>query len=393
MGSYFNFEEEGIGEKKPKKKRNLKKLILMIALLVIVGGVVLFFAITGCSRAPKADIAPDVETVTVTDSCGREVEIPKEITRVAPSGATAQMVLETIAPEKLVGLSASFSTNQRKFFPEEQWYMPTFGQFYGSKSTLNMETLIAEDPQIIIDIGDKKITHKADMNSIQRQTGIPTIFIETSMDTFPDAYRQLGEILGHEAEGEEMAEYVEKTINTARANAEKIPEKDRKSVMYGTSSTGLACNAEGSVQADVIETVGAANAIKVPEDEITNAGGGSLVNMEEVYNAEPDVIIFTEGGPYSRIREGGSEWAELKAVKNGEYYEIPGLPYCWMSGPPSINRILGIWWLGNLLYPEVYDVDMVEKAQEFYKLFYRYDLSEQEAKQMMANSVFDKKGQ
>ena len=72
---------------------------------------------------------------------------------------------------------------------------------------------------------------------------------------------------------------------------------------------------------------------------------------------------------------------------NGRYYEIPGLPYDWMSYPPSVNRVLGIWWLGNLLYPELYDYDMVQVAQEYYRLFWHYDLTEEEARQMLSRST------
>lgn len=39
-----------------------------------------------------------------------------------------------------------------------------------------------------------------------------------------------------------------------------------------------------------------------------------------------------------------------------------------------MNRVLGIWWLGNLLYPELYDYDMAQVAQEYYGLFWHYDL-------------------
>ncbi len=56
----------------------------------------------------------------------------------------------------------------------------------------------------------------------------------------------------------------------------------------------------------------------------------------------------------------------LTAVRSGDYYEIPNLPYDWMSSPPSVNRVLGVWWLGNLLYPELYDYDMIAVAQEFF---------------------------
>jgi len=40
-----------------------------------------------------------------------------------------------------------------------------------------------------------------------------------------------------------------------------------------------------------------------------------------------------------------------------------------------MNMILGVWWLGNLLYPEVYDYDMTAKTQEIYKVFWNYDMT------------------
>ena len=80
-------------------------------------------------------------------------------------------------------------------------------------------------------------------------------------------------------------------------------------------------------------------------------------------------------------------FAMLTAVQQGRYYEIPGLPYDWMSSPPSVNRVLGIWWLGHLLYPELYDYDMVQVAREYYGLFWHYDLTEEEARQMLSRST------
>lgn len=365
-----------------ERKKVMKRIIAIILCMVLVCGLL---TVSGCSDTSTAQNMEDVETYIFTDSCGREVEIPKNITRVAASGSTAQMVLATIAPDLLVGLSSSFSTAQLKYFDESLWYLPTFGQFYGSKANLNIESLAAEEPQIIIDIGDKKDTHKQDMKTIQRQTGVPTIFIEATLDTFPEAYRTLGKVLGREEAGEEMAAYIEKTIEMADTNSQLIADEDRKTVFYGTTSTGLSCNASGSIQSDVIDAIGAVNAIQVPEDEITNSGGGTLINLEELYNADPDVIILTVGGPYDSLAEGG--WKDLNAVKNGDYYEIPNEPYCWMSGPPSINRILGIWWLGQLVYPEIYnDYDMVEVAQEFFSLFYHYELSVEEAEELLTNS-------
>jgi iron complex transport system substrate-binding protein len=311
--------------------------------------------------------------------------MPETITKIAPSGSTAQMFLLTLAPEMMVGLSADPSTAQRPYYPESMWYLPTFGQFYGSKSTLNMEALMEAKPQLVIDVGDKKTTIREDMASIQKQTNIPTVFYEATLEQMPHAYRELGKILGKEEEAEELAAFVEKTLAMAEEKSAMIAEEDKKTVMYGTGATGLAVNADESSQSQVLDLIGANNAI-IP-DTVTDRGGGTTINMESVYTADPDIILFTEGGPYDEVKT--NEWSEVRAIREDNYYEIPGQPYCWMSSPPSVNMVLGVWWCGQLVYPDVYnDYDMVEIAQEYYKLFWHYDLSEEEAKEMMANSIY-----
>lgn len=339
--------------------------------------------LAACGKKQGYDPLEGVKTRVVTDSAGRQVEIPADIRRVAPSGSTAQMILMPIAYDLLAGLASSPSAAQMPYFPEEVRYLPTFGQFYGSKANLNMESLIDARPQIIIDLGDKKDSIADDMDRIQKQTGIPTVFIEANLDDMAAAYRTLGDILNRSDMAESLAQFIEKTVSMARENSAKIPENQRLSVLFGTGSTGLACNAAGSVQADVIDLVGAVNAI-IPQ-EVSNRGGGTTVSLEEVYAVEPDVILLSTGGPYDTLAQG--EWAGLQAVQSGKYYEIPGLPYDWMSSPPSVNRVLGIWWLGNLLYPELYDYDMVQVAREYYGLFWHYDLTEEEARQMLSRST------
>ena len=69
--------------------------------------------------------------MVITDSAGREVEIPKNIQRIAPSGPLAQIVLYTVAPDKLVGWSIDLSDAQKEYIPEKYWDLPVFGQFYG----------------------------------------------------------------------------------------------------------------------------------------------------------------------------------------------------------------------------------------------------------------------
>ncbi len=362
------------------------KVYLIRAAAFVLMLCVLLFCCTSCGNEYSYDPLEGVETIEFTDSVGRTVEVPAEITRIAPSGATAEMILMTIAPEYLVGLSSSPSTEMRKYYPEEMWYLPTFGQLYGSKSTMNLESLISAQPQIIIDLGNEKTTSSSDMNSVQKQTGIPTVFIEADLENMAEAYRTLGKLLGKEERAEELATYIEETLAMAEENSAQISEEDVLTVLYGTGTSGLACNASGSIQSEVIDVVGCENAIQVSAYEVVDSGGGTEVSLEEVYTLDPDVIILGQPGPYDTLAD--SEWSELTAVKNGRYYEIPNEPYDWMSSPPSVNKVLGIWWLGAVCYPEIYDYDMVEVATEFYDLFWNYELSEEEALEFMANSVY-----
>ncbi|MDR1362495.1 MAG: hypothetical protein LBJ35_00385, partial [Spirochaetaceae bacterium] len=73
--------------------------------------------------------------------------------------------------------------------------------------------------------------------------------------------------------------------------------------------------------------------------------------------------------------------------KTGAYYEVPDGPYNWMGGPPSINRYLGMLWLGKILYPEYASYDLYAEVKEYYRLFYGYELSRAKFDQLTAHSL------
>lgn len=323
------------------------------------------------------------QTRIFTDSCGREVEIPSQIDRIAPSGPMAQMVLFSLTPDKMVGWSATLSESAADYIGEKYASLPVYGQFYGKNANLNIEALAAADPQVIIDIGEAKEGVEEDMDGIQEQTGIPTLFIEAELDTMGDAYRLLGDLLGAEESAEALASYCEETVETAKEKAASIPEDQLVTVYFGEGETGLETNPKGSLQADVIDLVGGVNVAEM--DKVTSSGGNEI-NMEQLLLWDPDVILFGPNSVYASV-ESDPLWADVRAIQDGKFYEVPEGPYNWMNRPPSVNRIIGIRWLGNLLYPDLYQYDMVAEAQEFYKLFYHYDLTEDQAKALLANST------
>ena len=318
------------------------------------------------------------ETVSFTDNSGRVVEIPATIDRVAPSGAVATMFLSAFAPEKMCTVSGSPSKEQMEYLPEELASLPETGQMYGSKATLNLEELLASGAELVIDLGDFKDGIQEDLDALQAQIGIPVIFIEANMESMASAFRTLGKVLSMEERGEALGAFVDETMAMAAENKGKI--KDKVSVMYTTTADGLGTNAKGSTQAQVLEIVGAENAIVV--ENVSDKGGGNQINLETAMMADPDVIIFTEESIYNDVAV-LSGWKEMTAVKNGSYYMVPTMPYNWLGNPPSMNMLIGVWWLGNLLYPEYYSYSMVDKARKIYSLLWGYDLSVEEAETML----------
>jgi iron complex transport system substrate-binding protein len=91
----------------------------------------------------------------------------------------------------------------------------------------------------------------------------------------------------------------------------------------------------------------------------------------------PEVIIFAPGSVYAQV-SADPTWRQLRAVRDKNYYEIPGKPYNWLGMPPSINRFLGILYLTKILYPESANFDLYTEVKEYYRLFYSYDLSAKE---------------
>ena len=54
--------------------------------------------------------------------------------------------------------------------------------------------------------------------------------------------------------------------------------------------------------------------------------------------------------------------SHISAVKNGRVYTMPNAPFAWCDRPPGVNRFLGVQWIANMLYPDRYEVDMVEES-------------------------------
>lgn len=333
--------------------------------------VLMLMLIGGCAGDPAGGPEPGQEKVSFTDSAGREVEIPAKITRIVPSGTMAQIVLLSLAPDKLVGLAERWGPEAAGFIAEEYLSLPVLGQFYGGKGDHNLEEIARADPQLIIDVGEPKSSIGEDMDEISAKVDIPAVHITATLETMGEAYRILGELLGMEEEAAVLADYCEEIYSRTAQLAAGLGEEEKVRLLYCTGAKGLNVIPRGSFHAEIVDLV--SNNVAVVE-ETAGKGTDNTVDLEQILLWDPEVIIFGPDSIYESVAE-DEKWQELTAIEERNYYRVPVGPYNWMGFPPSVNRYLGMIWLTKLLYPEEAGYDDFDEAVRYCELFYHCELT------------------
>lgn len=315
-----------------------------------------------------------------TDSTGREVTVDQKIERIAVTGQLGQIVVFAIAPDMLVGIPGAWDPAAKEFLDEKYYNLPVMGQLYGGKGALNLEELLMAAPQVVIDIGEPKGSVAEDMDALTEQTGIPFVHISAHIDRMDETYAMLGDLLGLEEEADALA----KTCRTIYDRAAKMMEQvERAKLLYVTGENGLNVLAKGGYHSSVIDMM--ADNIAVVED-VSSRGTGNEVDMEQILLWNPDVIIFSENSIYETVGE-DPVWQNVKAIADNAYYEVPFGPYNWIGQPPAVQRLLGMMWMGKLLYPEAADYDLYDEVAQYFELFYHCDLTRAQYDALMARSI------
>ena len=356
-------------------KKTQRLLALLLALVMT-----LSLAACGAQSAPTEDENTAPETRVFTDSVGREVTVPVQIDQVAVSGPMAQIVLFALCPDKLVGISNAWDESAAQYLDTAYYNLPLLGQLYGGKGELNLETLLESGAQVVIDVGEAKGSIVEDLDALQEQTTIPFVHIDAALATMDETYTLLGDLLGMPDEAKALADYCRSTYDRALTIADSV---EKANLLYITGDAGLNVIAQGAYHAEVIDLL--SNNLAVV-DEPSSKGTGNEVDMEQILNWNPDVILFAPDSIYDTVA-GDAAWQGVTAIQNGAYYEVPMGPYNWMGFPPSVQRLLGMLWMAKVLYPAAADFDLYTEAAQYFKLFYHCDLTREQYDALVANSL------
>jgi iron complex transport system substrate-binding protein len=300
---------------------------------------------------------------SATDSVGRAITIPDKVERVFAAGPPAAILLYTFAPELLLGWTRSLEPAQCEFLGAGACDKPEVGRLTGRGNTTNLEVLLKLKPDLVLDFGTINDTYISLADKVQEQTSIPYALLDGRFDAAATVYRKLGELTRRPREAEEFVRYADRMIATVKGRVDKIAASDQPRVYYARGPRGLETGLGGSINVETIEFLGARNVAA------ERGGGMATVSMEQVLAWNPDVIITIEPAFATSVRT-DPVWAPVKAVQAGRVYLSPSMPFGWVDFPPSVNRLIGLWWLGKVLYPDRFREDLRPITREFFQRFY-----------------------
>lgn len=370
--------------KKLKTTSMLMSLTLALLLLTACGGkgVGTSATPTTATATPNVSVQPtgeSTEKITIKDMAGRNVTIPTKISGVISTGQPGAVMLYTLCREKLVAWNNQLSAESLVYISENCRKLPVVGSMQGGNTTASKEAIVALAPNVIVYMTTIESSTVSTADSIQESMGIPVVVVKFDIKNMGESYRFLGEILGCAEKAESLGAYCDNLVREVSLVASGISKEKRVSFYYTSGGKGFQTSPSGSTHTEIIEIAGGVNVVDLKAE----SNGRLTVNMEQVMTWAPDVIIAaasdsTSGSVYKQIMSGGDTWGKLSAVKNKNVLTAPTLPFSWLDAPVSVNRIIGLVWIAEKLYPEVYKYDIAECAKEFYSKFYDLDLTNEQ---------------
>lgn len=327
------------------------------------------FLIGGCRNDSRQAGSTSGDFISITDLCGRKIEIPKNISGVLITGPVDMILVYMLAPDRLLGLTMEPNGDN---MPGKYRKLPVLGGWYMTESG-NYESFLAAKPDIILAGGPE------DIDRMQARFGsVPVVCLDrwNGFDDYRATIRFLGGIIGEKTKAEELVDWFDEAKGYVASRVKDIPAENRVRVFYAEGKEGLNTEPSGSARTELIKICGGINVAAVGHD---NRRGMSEVSIEQVISWNPDVIIIGRASQENLRMEilGHPRWNDIAAVQDKRVYTRPDNPFSWFDGPPGPNQIIGIYWTAKILYPDLFrDLDLKEKVREFYSKFYHFELDD-----------------
>jgi iron complex transport system substrate-binding protein len=313
-----------------------------------------------------------------TDSFGRIVTLPDAVEHVLPAGPPAAVALYTAAPGKMIGWVRPLSDEQKAFIAEPYRNLPVAGRLTGKEADIGAAAVKALKPDLILDIGDLKLQYRELAEKIQKETGIPYVVLDGSIDHTPELYAQLKELLGTGGMRADLLALQAASILAHVAGEKGLATRPGRIYFAQSLDAPEAMGGMSGIDPAILEALNA-----VSFNGKHGAGGHGNVTPGQIADFNPDIVLASTPEIAKQLAA-DPKWREVPAIAAGKVYAVPSLPFGWLGTPPSVNRLIGLEWLSALLYPQVPKRDLAADVRAFYHGFYQVDLTDAQVQTLLA---------
>lgn len=311
------------------------------------------------------------------DDAGRTVALPDRVERVYAAGPPASVLVFALAPERLLGWTRAFRADEARWIAPHHAALPELGRLTGRGGTANLEAVLHARPDLIVDIGSTAPAFASIADRVQSQTGVPYVLLDGRLATTVQQIEKLAVILGTPERGGLLSTYARRVLDGLQAKIAALPAGQRPGIYYARGPQGLVTGLAGSINVEMIEFLGARNVAG------RQRGGLAQVGLEQVALWDPAIIVTNDPNFYREVWT-LPVWSTVSAVRGRRVHLSPHLPFGWFDYPPGVNRLIGLLWLAEILYPAHFRFDLEKEVAEFYALFYHRRPAPEQVRALLA---------
>lgn len=310
----------------------------------------------------------------VVDLYGRRVEIPSVVKRFVCTGTgTLRITSYLMAFDRLVGIE---STDQRYRHDPKRDYayanhaffktLPIIGKGGGNAFTANPEAILSLEPDVIFTGYAPEATEQ-----LARETGLPVISVSYRSlgivhDTFFEAIKLVGSVLGLEKRAQSVIEFVAKATADLERRTADLDGRSGPSVYPGAVTYMGSHGFMGTYSNFGPLSIIRARSISDRFDR----EGFYEADPEFILEHNPDVIFLDPSNlplVTEEIKTKRGFFEALKAIREKRVYSLPS--YNQYSTNVSYS-LADAYYAGTVLFPERFaDVDFKKKFNEITSFF------------------------
>ena len=347
--------------------RLVKKYLALIMILALVLG------LCACSNTAKQD-ENSSEVRTVTDMSGTEVKLPATVDKYAVAWAG---ITDIVAMYDGVNHLVAYPEKSTSFSMYTNMYPDLKDKICLPDEGISAEAVLESGAQVVFLKGsdDESLVNKL------RESGVAVIDCEfKDYEGMEKVVKLLAYVFGTkeaQAKANEYCKYLDSSVEYVNSKTENLEEDDRVSAIVIKDTKNYSAYGSTRYTGKWVEMCGA-NYSMVNEDAYANVN----LTQEQILEYNPDFIFFAMPEQADKFLE-DSTWKELKAVKEGNVFNIPSGLNTWSNS--GAESALIFKWAFAKMYPSLSDDFDAKIVTSYYKTFYNFDISAEDIQKTLSS--------